>query len=134
MVFLMFLFCSFENEVHPYIYVAVQGSDSRADSSTLALFKIFNPSLRRRLADLLDQRQVFKKLVDIRLLTGCCVPDVCFFRNFVERSVGQWRDGYGEIHDRFWSESLAHSLHTGRRAIEHFPSAGAQRCDAINYV
>ena len=34
------------------------------------------------------------------------VPDVCFFRTFVESSVGQWQDGVDEIHDRFWSESL----------------------------
>src|ERR1700733_1968400 len=29
-------------------------------------------------------------------------------------SAGQWLDGQGEIHDRFWSSSLAHFLHTDR--------------------
>jgi hypothetical protein len=66
--------------------------------------------------DLLDQWHLLQNTAQIRFPPAFRVPDVCFFRTLVESSVGQWQDGYGEIHDRFWSESLAHSLHTDRHA------------------
>jgi hypothetical protein len=67
-------------------------------------------------ADLLINDTCYRNTEKTRFSTAFRVPDVCSFRTFVGSSVGQWQDGHGEIHHRFWSESHARSLHTNRRA------------------